>query len=75
MVENQRQQKPNKAMWLSVIPGLGQLYNKQIVKGGSLISCFLPRATRNCSSRNSCFNRSLQSWKCSNARSLLIYVN
>ncbi|XHE18427.1 DUF5683 domain-containing protein [Streptococcus dysgalactiae] len=37
MVDNQRQQKPNKAMWLSVIPGLGQLYNKQIVKGGVLL--------------------------------------
>lgn len=40
MVENQRQQKPNKAMWLSVIPGLGQLYNKQIVKGGVLLVVF-----------------------------------
>lgn len=28
MVDNQRQQKPNKAMWLSVIPGLEQLYEK-----------------------------------------------
>lgn len=41
MVDNQRQQKPNKAMWLSVIPGLGQLYNKQIVKGGILLVVFL----------------------------------
>ncbi|HEP3699059.1 TPA: sugar ABC transporter permease [Streptococcus pyogenes] len=40
MVDNQRQQKPNKAMWLSVIPGLGQLYNKQIVKSGVLLVVF-----------------------------------
>lgn len=41
MVDNQRQQKPNKAMWLSVILYLGQLYNKQIVKGGILLVVFL----------------------------------
>ena len=27
------QQNPKKAMWLSLIPGLGQIYNKQKAKG------------------------------------------
>ena len=27
------EQNPKKAMWLSLIPGLGQIYNKQKAKG------------------------------------------
>ncbi len=38
--ENQKQ-NPQKAMWLSLIPGLGQFYNGQKAKGGILLAVFL----------------------------------
>ena len=34
-----RQQNPSKALLLSLIPGLGQIYNKQKAQGVHLLRC------------------------------------
>lgn len=39
--EHSQQQNPYLAMWLSLIPGLGQLYNKQYTKGCILLAVFV----------------------------------
>lgn len=41
MLKNEKMKNPQKAMWLSIIPGLGQLYNTQKVKGFILLLVFL----------------------------------
>ncbi|MGT2932769.1 carbohydrate ABC transporter permease [Streptococcus catagoni] len=41
MLGKKRKQNPYQAMWLSLIPGLGQLYNRQKVKGIALLALFL----------------------------------
>lgn len=39
--EHTEKQNPHLAMWLSLIPGLGQFYNKQRTKGAMLLGIFL----------------------------------
>ncbi|HEL0781182.1 TPA: sugar ABC transporter permease [Streptococcus equi subsp. zooepidemicus] len=41
MLKNEKMKNPQKAMWLSIIPGLGQFYNTQKVKGFILLLVFL----------------------------------
>ncbi len=38
----QKQHNPRVAMWLSLILGLGQFYNKQKAKGAFLLTVFFP---------------------------------
>lgn len=41
MIDKGKTKNPNLAMFLSIIPGLGQLYNKQVIKGGFFLTIFL----------------------------------
>lgn len=41
MLDQGKIKNQNLAMFLSIIPGLGQLYNKQVIKGGFLLGIFL----------------------------------
>lgn len=41
MSQETQKRNPRLAMWLSIIPGLGQLYNGQKAKGGMLLGVFL----------------------------------
>lgn len=41
MSQKKQLKNPTLAMWLSIIPGLGQFYNGQKVKAGLLLGVFL----------------------------------
>lgn len=40
-MQNQEKKNPRKAMLMSIIPGLGQFYNKQIIKGIAFLAIFI----------------------------------
>lgn len=40
-MQNQKKKNPRKAMLMSIIPGLGQFYNKQIIKGIAFLAIFI----------------------------------
>lgn len=41
MLDKEKKQNETLAMFLSIIPGLGQFYNKQVIKGASFFAIFL----------------------------------